>query len=104
MPGIAQHFADLLLLQLIGCFTGPARQLHKMGDEGVAGVPRKENDLDPAAFGRGDKVLPAQLVPATGLRSLFETIVRINNPRNPRVAVFLWSKRKRVVGALAEIG
>ena len=89
MPRIAQNFADLLLLQLVRRFARAAGELDVMGDKRVPGIAREQNNFCAASFACGDKIFSAQIIPAIRLGSLLKAIVRINDPRNPRVAVLL---------------
>src|SRR5438105_4754106 len=75
-----------------------------MRDERVPRIARQEDDLRAAAFGCGNEIFPAQLIPAIGLCPLLETIVGINDSRNPRVAILLGFEREWMAVALAKIG
>src|SRR2546421_1999265 len=75
-----------------------------MRNECVPRIARQKNDPGAAPFSRGDKILPAQFVPAIGLRPLLEAIVRINDPRNTRVAGLLGREGKGMIVAFAKVG
>jgi hypothetical protein len=51
----------------------------------VTRIAREQDYRKAASFSLGDQILPAQLIPAVGLRPLFEKIVCVNEVRNPLV-------------------
>src|SRR3954470_13638254 len=104
MPAVPQDFADFLLLQLVGGLAGAPGELDIMGDERVPRIARQKDDLRSAPLGRRNKIFAAQFIPAVGLGALFEAIVRIDDPGNPRIVELLRLERKGVAVALAKIG
>src|SRR5262249_13294554 len=62
------------------------RQLHEIGNEGIARVARQQRDRGLAKRSPRNQVFSPQPVPGIAFRPILEAVMRINNPRNSVLA------------------